>query len=107
MMGTLETPRAVMPIVLNEKAGPHLPTPELRRHFVEPPGPCNQVFHASRCKQRTVGLQTLHSNILGISDGPFLSPLPRFLRFRGQADRTYARDRGKPPAPLLHTFGFI
>src|SRR5580704_9457540 len=107
MIGTLETSRSVMPIVLNEKAGPHLPTPELRRHFVEPPGPSHQVFHAPRCKQSAVGLQAMHPNVLGISDDASLPQLRRFLRFRAQADRTHTGDGGKRTAALLDTLCFV
>src|SRR5271156_564201 len=107
MIGTLEASRAVMPIVLNEKAGRHLPTPELRRHFVEPPGPSHQVFHAPRCKQRAVGLQSMHPDILGISHDASLPQLRRFLSVRAQADRTYTSYGGKRTAALLDTLCFV
>src|SRR5271156_3986591 len=107
MIGTLEASRAVMPIVLNEKAGPHLPTPELRRYFVEPPGPSHQVLHAPRRKQRAVGLQAMHPNILGISHDASLPQLRRFLRFRAQADRADTGYRGKRTAALLDTLCFV
>src|ERR1700689_5066000 len=107
MIGTAQSLRPVLPITCYEKTPVHLPTPELCGHFVETAGPCHQVFHAPGRKQGAVGLQSLHSNVLGISDDASLSQLRRFLRFRAQADRTYASDSGKRTAPLLHTFGFI
>src|SRR5579862_1311629 len=107
MIGTPPSLRPVLPITCYEETPVHLPTPELRGHFVETAGPCHQVFHASRGKQRTVGLQTLHSNVLGISDDASLSQLRRFLGFRAEANRTYAGYRSKRAAALLRTLRFV
>src|SRR5580692_7586244 len=107
MIGTPQSLRPVLPITCYEETPVHLPTPELRGHFVETAGPCNQVFHAPSRKQRAVGLQTLYSNVLGISNDASLPQLCRFLGFRAQANRTYASHRGKRTAALLHTLGFV
>src|SRR5580658_682007 len=107
MIGTPQSLRPVLPITCYEETPVHLPTPELRGHFVETAGPCNQVFHAPGRKQRAVGLQTLYSNVLGISHDASLPQLRRFLGFRAQANRTYAGHRGKRTSVLLDTLCFV
>src|SRR5580658_7738533 len=107
MIGTQQSLRPVLPITCYEKTPVHLPTPELCGHFVETAGPCNQIFHTSGRKQRAVGLQAMHSNVLGISHDASLPQLRRFLGFRAEANRTYASYRSKRTAALLRTLRFV
>src|SRR5580704_4154795 len=100
-MRSLLTGRRVVGMVRNQKAALHLPTPELGGNIVETAGPRHQVFHASCGQQRAVGLQSLYSNVLGISHDASLPQLRRFLGFRAQANGTYAGYRGKSATALL------
>src|SRR5580692_5371244 len=84
-----------------------LPVPELCRGFVEVARPRNQIFHASCCKQRTVGLKTMNTDVLGVRYNSFAPEISRLLRFCLQADRAYARDCRQRTAALFDTLCLV
>src|ERR1700691_2128460 len=94
-------------IFRNNYTRPHLPAPDLCGWFVEPAGPCHQVFHTPRRKQRTSGLKAVYSDVLRISNDASFSKLRCLLRFCAQADRTDSSYRCKSTAALLDAFGFV
>src|SRR6202142_158302 len=94
-------------IIRNNYTRSHLPAPELRGWFVEPAGPCHQVFHTPRRKQRTRGLKAVYSDVLRISNDASFSKLRCLLRFCAQADWTDSSYRCKGTAGLLYAFGFV
>lgn len=90
-MGSLRAiPHDSTIVVQNERACRHLPAPEPCGDFVETAGPRDQIFHAPRCEQRTVGVETLHAYVFRVGYEASSAELGSLLRFCAQADRTDA-----------------